>query len=60
MNLGQIYNRFYPCLRNFELYKLHYWAAGLTVFEHGRNQESTSEAVAAYYYAALVGLAYGE
>ncbi|KAG5016681.1 hypothetical protein AAZX31_08G239800 [Glycine max] len=60
MNLGPSYNRFYPRLRNFDLYKLHSWAAGLTEFEHGRNQESTSEAVTAYYSAALVGLAYGD
>ena len=60
MNLGQKYNRFYPRLRCFDLYKLHSWAAGLTEFEDGRNQESTSEAVNAYYSAALVGLAYGD
>ncbi|KAG4922723.1 hypothetical protein JHK82_051703 [Glycine max] len=60
MNLGQRYNRFYPRLRCFDLYKLHSWAAGLTEFEDGRNQESTSEAVNAYYSAALVGLAYGD
>ena len=47
-------------LRCFDLYKLHSWAAGLTEFEDGRNQESTSEAVNAYYSAALVGLAYGD
>ncbi|KAG5095988.1 hypothetical protein JHK84_051576 [Glycine max] len=60
MNLGQRYNKFYPRLRCFDLYKLHSWAAGLTEFEDGRNQESTSEAVNAYYSAALVGLAYGD
>ncbi|KAG4937485.1 hypothetical protein JHK85_052404 [Glycine max] len=60
MNLGQKYNRFYPRLRCFGLYKLHSWAAVLTEFEDGRNQESTSEAVNAYYSAALVGLAYGD
>ncbi|EOA36064.1 hypothetical protein CARUB_v10008525mg, partial [Capsella rubella] len=50
----------YPRLRNFDLYKLHSWAGGLTEFWDGRNQESTSEAVNAYYSAALIGLAYGD
>ncbi|KAE9615731.1 hypothetical protein Lal_00017689 [Lupinus albus] len=49
-----------PRLRNFDLYMLHSWASGLTEFGDGRNQESTSEAVNAYYAAALVGLAYGD
>nr|XP_043634641.1 ascus wall endo-1,3(4)-beta-glucanase-like [Erigeron canadensis] len=48
----------YTRLRNFDSWKLHSWAAGLTEFENGRNQESTSEAVNAYYSAALMGLAY--
>ncbi|KAK7340640.1 hypothetical protein VNO77_21349 [Canavalia gladiata] len=60
MNLGIRYNSDYPRLRCFDLYKLHSWAAGLTEFEDGRNQESTSEAVNAYYSAALMGLAYGD
>ncbi|XP_061365961.1 glucan endo-1,3-beta-D-glucosidase ARB_01444-like [Gastrolobium bilobum] len=60
MNLGQRYNSNYPRLRCFDLYKLHSWASGLTEFEDGRNQESSSEAVNAYYSAALMGLAYGD
>ncbi|BAT83287.1 hypothetical protein LR48_Vigan843s002100 [Vigna angularis] len=60
MNLGPRYSRIYPRLRCFDLYMLHSWAAGVTEFEDGRNQESTSEAVNAYYSAALVGLAYGD
>ncbi|XP_028769475.1 endo-1,3(4)-beta-glucanase 2-like [Neltuma alba] len=51
-------NPYYTRLRCFDLYSLHSWAAGLTEFEHGRNQESTSEAVNAYYAAALMGLVY--
>lgn len=47
-------------LRMFDLWKLHSWAGGLTEFADGRNQESTSEAVNAYYSAALVGLSYGD
>ncbi|KAG4946960.1 hypothetical protein JHK87_042967 [Glycine soja] len=58
MNLGQRYNLDYTRLRCFDLYNLHSWAAGLTEFEDGRNQESTSEA--AYYAGALLGLAYGD
>ncbi|CAK8540722.1 unnamed protein product [Lathyrus sativus] len=60
MNLGQGDNKNYPTLRSFDLYKLHSWASGLTEFGDGRNQESTSEAVNAYYSATLVGLAYGD
>lgn len=50
----------YTRLRNFDLWTLHSWAAGLTEFPDGRNQESTSEAVNAYYSAALLGLAFGD
>ncbi|KAF5749948.1 Endo-1 3(4)-beta-glucanase 1 [Tripterygium wilfordii] len=60
MNLGRRSNSSYPRLRCFDLYKLHSWAGGLTEFADGRNQESTSEAVNAYYSAALLGLAYGD
>ncbi|GAV89788.1 Glyco_hydro_81 domain-containing protein [Cephalotus follicularis] len=60
MNLGRRSNSNYPRLRCFDLYKLHSWAGGLTEFGDGRNQESTSEAVNAYYSAALMGLAYGD
>ncbi|KAF3456546.1 hypothetical protein FNV43_RR01199 [Rhamnella rubrinervis] len=60
MNLGKRSNSDYPRLRCFDLYKLHSWAGGLTEFADGRNQESTSEAVSAYYSAALMGLAYGD
>ncbi|KAI9083455.1 hypothetical protein K1719_034669 [Acacia pycnantha] len=60
MNLGRRSNSNYTRLRCFDLYKLHSWAGGLTEFGDGRNQESTSEAVNAYYSAALMGLAYGD
>uniref|UniRef100_A0A5B6ZK60 glucan endo-1,3-beta-D-glucosidase n=1 Tax=Davidia involucrata TaxID=16924 RepID=A0A5B6ZK60_DAVIN len=60
MNLGRRANTNYPQLRCFDLWKLHSWAGGLTEFADGRNQESTSQAVSAYYSAALMGLAYGD
>ncbi|CAN1247259.1 Probable endo-1,3(4)-beta-glucanase ARB_01444 [Linum grandiflorum] len=60
MNLGKRSDSRYTRLRCFDLYKLHSWAGGLTEFADGRNQESTSEAVNAYYAAALMGLAYGD
>lgn len=60
MNLGSRHNSHYTKLRCFDLWKLHSWAGGLTEFADGRNQESTSEAINAYYAAALVGLAYGD
>lgn len=60
MTLGRHSSSNYPRLRCFDLWKLHSWASGLTEFADGRNQESTSEAVNAYYSAALMGLAYGD
>nr|GLL18804.1 probable endo-1,3(4)-beta-glucanase ARB_01444 [Ipomoea trifida] len=60
MNLGRREGSHYPKLRCFDLWKLHSWAAGLTESADGRNQESTSEAVNAYYAAALMGLVYGD
>ncbi|KAL8161095.1 hypothetical protein V2J09_012584 [Rumex salicifolius] len=60
MSLGKRGNSSYTRLRCFDSYKLHSWAGGLTEFSDGRNQESTSEAVNAYYSAALMGLAYGD
>ncbi|XP_027358539.1 probable endo-1,3(4)-beta-glucanase ARB_01444 isoform X2 [Abrus precatorius] len=60
MNLGTKSNSNYTRLRCFDLYLFHSWAGGLTEFTDGRNQESTSEAVNAYYSAALMGLAYGD
>ncbi|KAK7266735.1 hypothetical protein RIF29_19387 [Crotalaria pallida] len=60
MTLSRRVNSNYTRLRCFDLYKLHSWAGGLTEFADGRNQESTSEAINAYYSAALMGLAYGD
>ena len=60
MTLGRGENAKYTRLRCFDLWKLHSWARGLTEFADGRNQESTSEAVNAYYSAALMGLSYGD
>ncbi|XP_076959848.1 glucan endo-1,3-beta-D-glucosidase-like [Bidens hawaiensis] len=60
MTLGKGSDLKYTRLRMFDLWKLHSWASGLNEFEDGRNQESTSEAVNAYYAAALMGLAYDD
>ncbi|CAK8533286.1 unnamed protein product [Lathyrus sativus] len=60
MNLSTSLNSNYPRLRCFDLYNLHSWAGGLTEFADGRNQMSSSEAVNAYYAAALFGMAYGD
>nr|GMC66038.1 probable endo-1,3(4)-beta-glucanase ARB_01444 [Ipomoea batatas] len=60
MNLGRREGSHYPKLRCFDLWKLHSWAGGLTEFADGRNQESTSEAVNAYYSAAVLGVAFGD
>lgn len=58
MNLNSTLDAKYTRLRNFDLYSLHSWAGGVTEFGDGRNQESSSEAVNAYFSAALMGLAY--
>ncbi|KAM2525454.1 hypothetical protein TB1_022961 [Malus domestica] len=58
LNKGKQSNPNYARLRCFDLYKMHSWAGGLTEFPDGRNQESTSEAVNAYYAAALMGKVY--
>ena len=58
VGLGSYSYSFYPQVRCFDPWKLHSWAAGLQNYTDGRNQESTSEAVNAYYSAALLGLAY--
>ncbi|HSC88659.1 MAG TPA: glycosyl hydrolase [Polyangiaceae bacterium] len=46
-------------LRHFDVYHGHSWTSGLYVFGDGRNQESTSEAVHAYYGVQLWGAATG-
>ncbi|KAG9448709.1 hypothetical protein H6P81_008674 [Aristolochia fimbriata] len=60
MNLDRRHSSIYPKLRCFDKWMLHSWAAGLIEYPDGRNQESTSEAVNAYYSAALMGLSYGD
>ncbi|KAB2610421.1 endo-1,3(4)-beta-glucanase 1-like [Pyrus ussuriensis x Pyrus communis] len=60
LNKDKQSNPNYTRLRCFDLYKLHSWAGGVTEFADGRNQESTSEAVNAYYAAALMGKAYND
>jgi len=60
MNLGTSLNSNYTCLRCFDLYKLHSWVGGLNEFADGREQMASSEAVKAYYAAALMGMAYGD
>jgi endo-1,3(4)-beta-glucanase len=46
--------RFTP-FRNMDWYEGHSWASGLFAFGDGRNQESTSEAVNAWYGMSLLG-----
>ncbi|WP_050433517.1 glycosyl hydrolase [Chondromyces crocatus] len=48
---------YFTPFRNFDFYEGHSWAAGLFVFGDARNQESTSEAVNAWYSTALYGQA---
>jgi len=46
----------YPLTRNMDWFAGHSWAAGLFEFGDSRNQESTSEAVNAWYAVSLWGL----
>ncbi|KAJ1727144.1 hypothetical protein LPJ61_004732, partial [Coemansia biformis] len=50
---------YYPYMRHFDPYDGHSWAAGLFSFADGRNQESSGEAVNAYYAAYLYAKALG-
>lgn len=45
----------YPFLRNFDAYESHSWADGFANFGDGNNQESTSEAINAWYGVFLWG-----
>ncbi|KAI8319779.1 glycoside hydrolase [Martensiomyces pterosporus] len=49
----------FPFMRHFDPYDGHSWAAGLFTFGDGRNQESTGEAINAYYAAFLYAKALG-
>jgi len=48
-------NEEFPYLRNFEVYESHSWADGFASFVDGNNQESTSEAINAWYGVYLWG-----
>ncbi len=51
---------YFPRHRAMDFFRGHAWAAGLTEFADGQNQESTSEAVNAWYSMHLVGLTLGD
>ncbi|MBK7861462.1 MAG: hypothetical protein IPJ65_23175 [Archangiaceae bacterium] len=53
-------DRHFTRFRHHDWYESHSWAAGLFAFADGRNQESTSEAVNAWYALALLGQAAGD
>lgn len=51
---------YFPRSRCKDWWDFHSWANGLTPFGDGKNQESTSEAVFAYYGVMLLGLSLGD
>jgi len=51
---------FFPVTRNKDWYDGHSWAAGIFNFGDSKNQESSSEAVNAYYGVYLLGEALGD
>jgi endo-1,3(4)-beta-glucanase len=50
----------FPRFRHMDFFRGHSWAAGLSEFSDGQNQESTSEAVNAWYALDLLGRATGD
>jgi endo-1,3(4)-beta-glucanase len=50
----------FPRFRHMDFFRGHSWAAGLSEFADGQNQESTSEAVNAWHGLQLLGLATGD
>ncbi|KAJ2007598.1 hypothetical protein GGI04_000713 [Coemansia thaxteri] len=52
-------DQLFPYMRHFDAFDGHSWAAGLFSFADGRNQESTGEAINAYYAAYLYATALG-
>jgi len=50
----------FPRFRHMDFFRGHSWAAGLSEFADGQNQESTSEAVNAWHGLQLLGLAIGD
>ncbi|XP_010258722.1 PREDICTED: probable endo-1,3(4)-beta-glucanase ARB_01444 [Nelumbo nucifera] len=58
LTLGRRPNSNYPRLRCFDPWILHSWSGEVAVYNDGRHQESSSEAVNAYYSAALMGMSY--
>ncbi len=50
----------FPRFRHMDFFRGHSWAAGLSALADGQNQESTSEAVNAWYALRLLGLATGD
>eukprot|EP01127_Copromyxa_protea_P021544 TRINITY_DN7440_c0_g1_i1.p1 TRINITY_DN7440_c0_g1~~TRINITY_DN7440_c0_g1_i1.p1 ORF type:complete len:714 (+),score=65.55 TRINITY_DN7440_c0_g1_i1:26-2143(+) len=50
---------YFPVTRHKDWYNGHSWAQGLDISQDGKNQESTSESINAYYGVALYGDAVG-
>ncbi len=50
----------FPRFRHMDLFRSHSWAAGLSELGDGQDQESTSEAVNAWYAIQLLGVATGD
>eukprot|EP00029_Vermamoeba_vermiformis_P014656 TRINITY_DN976_c0_g2_i1.p1 TRINITY_DN976_c0_g2~~TRINITY_DN976_c0_g2_i1.p1 ORF type:complete len:700 (-),score=139.52 TRINITY_DN976_c0_g2_i1:229-2070(-) len=53
-------DKYFPVTRHKDWYLGHSWASGLFEFGDDKNQESTSEAINAYYAVHLWGLAVGD
>jgi endoglucanase Acf2 len=53
-------DRLFPFLRNFDPYAGHSWASGHAMFGDGNNNESSSEAINAWYGLMLLGEAAGD
>jgi endoglucanase Acf2 len=53
-------DKLFPFLRNFDVYAGHSWASGHAKFADGNNNESSSEAVNAWYGMMMLGEATGD
>ncbi|KAJ1970686.1 hypothetical protein H4R34_005985 [Dimargaris verticillata] len=50
----------FPFMRAFDFYDMHSWAAGMKPSQDGKDMESSSESLNAYYAMYLMGLALGD
>ncbi|KAJ1976216.1 hypothetical protein H4R35_002794 [Dimargaris xerosporica] len=53
-------SEYFPFMRAYDFYDMHSWAAGMKPTQDGKDMESASESLHAYYAMYLMGLALGD